>query len=88
MEIEKKIWLPDSYGKEHEHKVETRFCNEFKGLCEKYGVVCLTGAYVMKHDLKKGQLLTFGSPSKAWLDAAWQRIRLHVSDLISKGMIK
>jgi hypothetical protein len=83
MEIEKKIWLPHE-----EITIESRFNRELKGVCEKYGVVCLSGAYVMKHDLKKGQLITFGTPSKAWLDASWQRMRLHVSDLITRGMIK
>lgn len=88
MEIEKKIWLPNGGLSEHEASVERRFNNEFKSVCEKYGVVCLSGAYVMKHDMKKGKLITFGSPSKAWLDASWQRMRLHVSDLITRGMIK
>ena len=86
IEREQKIWLPKSMESEAGRDEFLR--KELSNFCGKYKIGTMICMYVNYAEPTKGRIMLIGQPSAKWLDAAWQRLRLFASDLISKGSVK
>ena len=84
IEPESKVWMPKSMDEQQDEK----FRKELTRMAEmnKVGVMIVT--YVRFSDPKKVNTMIVGQPSAKFLDAAWQRLRLFASDLITKGKVR
>lgn len=81
---EDKIWLPKSQDEQRDEK----FRKILTAICEEHRVGTMVCLYVNYSEPRKGKIMIVGQPSAGWLDAAWQRLRLFASDLISKGKVR
>ena len=83
-EPEKKLWLPKSA----DEPTDGKFREEMNNLMVRYRVGAAAVVYVNFNAPSRGKIMILGKPSKGWLDAAWQRLRLLASDMITRGMVK
>ena len=88
MDVEPKIWLPESARTEKQAHDVGRFEEQLRNLCEQHKIGAMYSCYVNYADPRKGRILLIGQPTAKWLDAVWMRMRLHASGLISDGKVK
>jgi hypothetical protein len=89
MEQEKKIWLPKgSSDSSQDKRRDESFRAELTRMAELHRVGVMVIVYVNHDNPRDGKVMIVGQPTSKFLDAAWQRIRLFASDLITTGKVK